>query len=87
MTKSALWFLLAFLFSSMALAEAVDINTADARSLAAAISGVGEKRAEAIIRYREEHGPFTSVDDLVRVNGIGAVLLEQNRDKLVAKAR
>jgi competence protein ComEA len=74
--------LLLTLFSS--LAWCIDINTADATALAAAINGVGEKRAQAIVDYRDAHGQFQSVDDLMRVKGIGPVLLEKNRENLVA---
>ena len=68
--------------ASFAMAEVVDINTASAETLAAAMVGVGEKRAEAIVAHREAHGPFSSVDELVQVSGIGSRLLEENRDKL-----
>ncbi|MCW8827742.1 MAG: helix-hairpin-helix domain-containing protein [Gammaproteobacteria bacterium] len=71
-------------FSVLALAGNVDINSADASALAGAINGVGEKRALAIVEYREAHGPFKSVDELTKVKGIGPVLLEKSRDKLVA---
>ena len=64
------------------MAGPVDINTADATSLAAAIDGVGERRAAAIIAYRESHGPFASADDLANVKGIGASTVERNRDRL-----
>lgn len=72
------------LFSTLALAAGVDINSADAATLADAIKGVGEKRAQAIVEYRETNGPFQSVDELTQVKGIGPRLLEQNRDSLVA---
>ena len=74
---------IALLVSSVALAgEPVDINTADATALAEAISGVGLKRAEAIIDYRTANGPFASVDDLVRVDGGGPRILESSRHRL-----
>ena len=57
----------------------VDINTADAKTLAAELRGVGESTAEAIIAYRTANGPFKTVDDLVKVRGIGSKILEQNR--------
>ena len=66
---------------SMAM-ESVDINSADAQTLASSMVGVGEKRAQAIVAYREEHGPFQSVEDLIRVSGIGTKVLEDNRAKL-----
>ena len=60
-------------------AEAVDINTAGVEELAARLSGVGASRAEAIVRYREQFGPFESVEELTEVTGIGAATLERNR--------
>ena len=59
------------LFSALAWAWSVDINTADASELASGIKGVGEKRAMAIVEYRESHGPFQSVDELMKVKGVG----------------
>ena len=64
--------------------EPVDINTASAEILAEAIDGVGMRKAETIVRHREEHGPFSTVDELVEVSGIGPGILERNREKLVA---
>lgn len=61
----------------------VDLNTADADALALALDGVGEARAMDIIAYREEHGPFTSVEQLQEVSGIGPATLERNRERLL----
>ncbi len=69
-----------FLFSS--LAWGVNINTADASMLASELKGVGERRAQAIVEYRKQHGPFKSVDDLVNVKGVGPAVLKKNRSKL-----
>ena len=63
-------------------AETVDINTAGAAELAAAISGIGMKRAEEVIAYREANGPFTRIEDLTKVKGIGSKTLEKNRERL-----
>lgn len=52
----------------------VNINTATAEELQA-LPGIGKTRAEAIVAYREEHGPFTYVEDLRGVNGIGEGIL------------
>lgn len=60
----------------------VDINKADATTLQEGMVGVGEKKAKAIVEYRESNGAFTSVDDLLQVRGIGAKILESNRDRL-----
>ncbi len=63
----------------------VNINTASAEELATHITGVGPTRAQAIVNYREQHGPFTQVDDLLAVEGIGEVTLERNRNVLVVQ--
>ena len=51
-------------------ATRVNINTADEKQLAS-LAGVGDKKAQAIIAYRQSHGHFTSVNDLKNVKGIG----------------
>jgi len=58
----------------------VNINTADAQTLAANLKGVGETRAAEIVRYREAYGPFASADELTEVKGIGKSTLDMNRD-------
>lgn len=60
----------------------VSINDADAEELASKLNGVGMKKAEAIVRYREQNGPFTQVEQLQEVPGIGPALLEKNRARL-----
>lgn len=72
------------LVSFFAVAAPIDINTADANSLANVIDGVGVKKAQAIIVYRKEHGPFKTVNDLIRVKGIGIKTVEKNRVKITA---
>mgnify|MGYP001821043229 CR=1 FL=1 len=67
-------------------AAPVNINTADAKTLATNIKGVGERKAEAIVQYRAQHGPFRSADDLTKVKGIGPQLIEKNRDILLVKS-
>jgi competence protein ComEA len=59
----------------------VNINTDDATALET-LNGVGEVLAAAIITYRDEHGPFTSVDQLEEVPGIGPSTLEELRDQV-----
>jgi competence protein ComEA len=66
----------------------VDINSADAVTLARELSDVGLVKAEAIVAYRDAHGPFTSLDDLAKVKGIGPRVIEENRERIVfGKAR
>lgn len=59
--------------------ERIDINSADAYDLQR-LPGIGEKRALDIIAWREEHGPFQSVDGLEQVSGIGPGILEGLRE-------
>lgn len=54
--------------------EIIDLNTADVYDLQR-LPGIGEKRAQAIVEYREEHGPFRCVEDVTQVSGIGAAIL------------
>jgi competence protein ComEA len=57
----------------------VNINKADAQTLAATLKGVGESRATEIVRYREAYGPFASAEELTEVKGIGQSTLDMNR--------
>lgn len=58
----------------------VNINSADAQTLATALKGVGETRAAEIVRHRETYGPFASAEELTEVKGIGQSTLDMNRD-------
>lgn len=60
----------------------VDINTADATTIAAALNGIGESKARAIVEYREKHGPFRSADELAKVKGVGLKTVEKNREQI-----
>jgi competence protein ComEA len=59
----------------------ININTADETTLET-LNGVGPSLATAIIQYRTEHGPFTSVDQLDEVSGIGPATLEKLRPQV-----
>src|SRR5512147_1073922 len=67
------------LLMQVALAEPVNINTADATALAKALNGIGPAKAKAIVSYREKNGPFKSVDQLAMVEGITQKLIDKNR--------
>jgi len=56
----------------------VSINSATAEELAQVMSGVGIKKAQAIVSYRDEYGPFKTLDDLKQVPGMGGTLVERN---------
>lgn len=60
-------------------AAPININTADAKSIADALAGVGLKKAEAIVQYRTEHGPFKTIEELGDVTGMGEKTLEKNK--------
>lgn len=66
-----------------ALAAPVNVNTADAQAIAVALNGVGAQKAEAIVAYREAHGPFTSPDDLMQVKGVGQAIVDKNRSDIL----
>jgi competence protein ComEA len=70
------------LLPMLAVAEPVNINTADAATLSRELKGIGETRARAIVEHRAQHGPFRSVDELALVKGIGPKVIEQNRANL-----
>jgi len=70
--------------SAFAANAPVNINKASTAQLALELNGIGPSKAEAIVRYREEHGAFKTVDDLVNVKGIGPKTLEKLRSQIVA---
>jgi competence protein ComEA len=74
--------LLALALPTLAAAQ-VDINSADAKTLAETLNGVGLVKAEAIVAYRTKNGPFKRIDDLAKVKGIGAKTIDANRDEIV----
>lgn len=64
----------------------VNINTADSETLVDGLVGIGPQKALAIVRYRQQHGPFKRVEDLALVDGIGAKTVEQNRSNITLAA-
>lgn len=60
----------------------INVNTASAQELAATLTGVGESRAQAIVDYRQAHGDFVDLDELMAVRGIGDYVIEINRKKI-----
>lgn len=60
----------------------VNLNTADAATLARDLVGIGPAKAKAIVDYRTKNGPFRSVDDLALVKGIGQRIIDLNRPRL-----
>lgn len=63
----------------------LNLNTADVASLAKSVKGIGQKRAEAIIKYRETHQGFKSINELANVPGIGEKFVNKRLDELQQK--
>lgn len=64
------------------IAGPVNLNSADAATLAKELDGIGPAKAQAIVEYRQKNGPFRSAEDLLKVDGIGDKVLEQNRGNI-----
>lgn len=70
------------LLPALAGAGPVDINTADAATIAQELNGIGASRARAIVEFREKNGRFASPEDILKVSGIGPQVLKLNRDNI-----
>ncbi len=66
--------------------EKVDLNRASLDQLST-LPGIGEKKAQAIIDYRLKKGNFASVEDLLRVKGIGEKLLEKIKPRVTVSVK
>jgi len=75
---------LALSISGLAMAQdaIVDVNTATAEQLADGLVGIGPSKASAIVAYRDTHGSFEHIDELINVRGIGMRTVDRNRDRL-----
>ena len=71
--------LICSLLPTLALAGPVDINSADAATIAKELQGIGLSKAQAIVAYREKNGSFKHAEELRKIKGIGAKTLERNR--------
>lgn len=78
--------LAATLLAPLSWAGPVDVNTADAKTLAKELDGIGMSKAQAIVDYRKANGPFKSADDLARVKGVGKKTVDRNRPNLKFEA-
>jgi competence protein ComEA len=74
--------LIASLLPTVAWAGPVNVNAADAATLARELDGIGPVKAQAIVEYRQKNGPYRSAEDLLKVQGIGQRVLEQNRGSI-----
>ena len=72
-----------FLLAAMpVLADVVNINKADAAALAENLNGIGMVKAQEIVKYRDTHGKFESIEELSNIKGIGEKTVEKNRDNM-----
>ena len=62
----------------------VDINTADA-ALLMTLPGIGQTRADAIVAYREQHGRFSTIEDIMKVDGIKEGSFAKLRDSITVR--
>jgi competence protein ComEA len=63
----------------------VNVNEADAATIANSLIGVGLSRAQAIVEYREQHGRFYSPEELTAVKGIGQTTVDKNLVRITTK--
>ncbi len=76
--KIALFCLFALSLGALQAAP-VNINKAEPEVIAESLTGIGEKKARAIVQWRKDHGPFKSADQLTEIKGIGPKTVEANR--------
>lgn len=74
--------ILLMLLSFNVFAKPIDINSADAKTISESLKGIGAKKAEEIVRYRKENGPFKSLNDLTNVKGVGDKTVEKNAENI-----
>ena len=74
--------LIASLVPAATWAGPVNVNSADASTIARELDGIGPAKAAAIVEYRQKNGPFRTAEDLLKVEGIGQRVLEQNRGNI-----
>ncbi|MGB1580358.1 MAG: ComEA family DNA-binding protein [Nevskiales bacterium] len=79
----SLFVVLSLAFASLAFAE-ININKADIEKLQE-LDGIGEAKAQAIVKHRETHGPFKSAQELAEVSGIGDKTVEKNKDEIIVE--
>ena len=81
--KKLIMLLALFVVNSVAMAAPVNVNSADAKTIADALAGIGQKKAEAIVKYRTEKRPFKTVDELTQVSGVTKKILAKNANDIL----
>jgi len=73
----------ALILSNTVFAAPVNINTADAQTIAESLKGIGLVKAAAVVTYRDEHGKFVDLNALTLVKGIGSKTVEKNKEDIL----
>lgn len=60
----------------------IDLNSADVKTLTKSFKGIGQKRAEAIVQYRDQHGKFNTLEELQKVKGFGRQFVQNHLSQL-----
>ena len=69
--------------ASVCIAGPVNVNTADAKTIAKELQGIGSARATAIVEWRGKHGRFESIADLQNVKGVGEKTIRLNQGNIL----
>ena len=77
--------ILAIASATSVMAEPVNINKADAKTISKNLDGIGAKKAKAIVAYRTENGDFPKASDIIKVKGIGKKTFKKNKDDILIK--
>ncbi|MBC8212901.1 MAG: helix-hairpin-helix domain-containing protein [Gammaproteobacteria bacterium] len=86
MKQSTITIIAAGLFwSSLASASPININTASATEIASSLNGIGAHKAQAIVNYRDQNGPFNRAEDVTLVKGIGHSTYDRNKKDILLK--
>lgn len=76
-------FLFSFLSIGIGYTAPININNADIPTILENLTNIGPVKAQAIIEYREKNGPFQSINDLLKVKGIGEKTIEHNKENII----
>ena len=71
--------------SSAAIAAPININTASASEIASSLNGIGAHKAQEIVNYRDQNGPFSKPEDVILVKGIGHSTYDRNKKDILLK--
>jgi len=83
--RNAVCIVAVFCWTTLAMAIPVNINQADAETIADALNGIGEKTAIKIVEYREANGLFKTVEELTNIKGIGEKKLAKIQEDVLLK--